>query len=380
LTRRPSSVNSPASAVAVVHLHRHRDVGIEPVGGAARRRLRRTGLPGAGDLGPIGPGDEVARAEAREVGEQGAHLRARRVDELLVHVRDDLRVVVGDEPALVEQQAALAVADDRLQAVRDEQHGAAIVLEALHHGHALLLEGLVADRQRLVDDEHVLGDDGLDGEGEAHDHAARVDPDGLVHEGADVGEGGDLLEAVADLLDGEAEDAAVDEDVLASSELRVEAAAEFEQRRDVAAQRDGSLGRRHRAGEDLEQGALAAAVPADDADGLAAADGEVHVPQRPELAGPRSPQAPEERVREPVLGPAPEHVALAEARGRRDDVAIAPAHITSAKPRRRWLKQTWPNHAKRPAPTVQSSHGRQSGQECQSSSARNTSTIVVIGL
>ena len=92
-----------------------------------------------------------------------------------------------------------------------------------------------------------------------------------------------------DLVPLHVEDRAVQEDVLAAGQLRVEAGADLEQRADPAAQPRLALGRRRDPGEDLEQRALAGAVVADDPEGLAALDLEVDVPQRPELLGLRAP-------------------------------------------------------------------------------------------
>ena len=68
-----------------------------------------------------------------------------------------------------------------------------------------------------------------------------------------------------------AEQQGVEEDVLAAGQLVVEAGAELEDRRDPPAHRDRSAGRAEDPRDHLEQRALAGAVVADDADGLAGA-------------------------------------------------------------------------------------------------------------
>ena len=105
-----------------------------------------------------------------------------------------------------------------------------------------------------------------DGEGEPHVHPAGVALDRRVEEPLDLGEGDDLVELAADLAPAHAEDGAVEEDVLPAGELRVEAGADLEQRcrpgPSISARPAvGSVIR----GQDLEQGALAGAVAADDA-------------------------------------------------------------------------------------------------------------------
>ena len=85
---------------------------------------------------------------------------------------------------------------------------------------------------------------------------------------------------------------------------------------------DGALVGQDDAGDELEQGRLALAVAADDADRLAALHGERHVAQRPELAGPGAAVAAGEEVLEaaaaaPVAAEPDADVASAAMTGRR---------------------------------------------------------------
>ena len=159
----------------------------------------------------------------------------------------------------------------------------------LHPPEALLLEGEVADGEDLVDDQDLGLQVGGHRERQPELHAARVALHGRVDEGADVRELDDLLEAALDLAALHVEDRAVQEDVLAAGELGMEARAHLEQRSDPAAQPRLAPRRRRDPGEDLEQRALAGAVVADHAEGLAALHLEVDVPQRPELLRLRAP-------------------------------------------------------------------------------------------
>ena len=70
----------------------------------------------------------------------------------------------------------------------------------LHLAEALLLEGGVADRQHLVDDQDLRLEVRGHGEGQAHVHAARVVLHRRVDEPLDLGEGDDLVELAVDLL------------------------------------------------------------------------------------------------------------------------------------------------------------------------------------
>ena len=111
-----------------------------------------------------------------------------------------------------------------------------------HALEALLLERLVADREHLVDEQDVGLDVDGDGEAEAHVHARRVVLHRRVDELLELGEGDDLVEARLDVALGQAEDRAVEVDVLAPGELGVEAGAQLEQRRHPPAHADHAAG------------------------------------------------------------------------------------------------------------------------------------------
>jgi hypothetical protein len=84
---------------------------------------------------------------------------------------------------------------------------------------------------------------GRDREREAHVHAGRVGLDRHVHDGLDLGEGGDVRELPRELAAPHAEDRAAEEDVLAAGELAAEAGADLEQRADAAVDAGASFGR-----------------------------------------------------------------------------------------------------------------------------------------
>ena len=144
---------------------------------------------------------------------------------------------VEDEPALAQQHRTCAQALDRGRVVRDEDDRPAALLELVDLAEALALELLVADGEHLVEQQHVDLEVRGDGEAEAHDHARRVRADGQLHEALELGERLDLGHVPADRLALEPEDRAVQVDVLAAGELRVEAGAELEQAADRARRR-----------------------------------------------------------------------------------------------------------------------------------------------
>ena len=151
--------------------------------------------------------------------------------------------------------------------MRDQQDRLAAPPELGELVEALVRERLVADRQHLVDQQHVGIDVDGHGEAEAHVHPGRVRLHRRVDEVPQLGELDDLVEAARDLPLREAEHDPVDEDVLAAGDLRVEPGAELDERGDAAVHRDRALGRLGDAGHELEHRALARPVAADDAVG-----------------------------------------------------------------------------------------------------------------
>lgn len=124
---------------------------------------------------------------------------------------------------------------------------------------------------------------GGDGEGETHGHAAAVALDGGVEEFFDFGEGNDLVEFGFDLVFAHAEDGAIEEDVLAAGEFRVEAGADFEEGGDTSIEGDASGGGFGDAGEELEEGGFACAIAANDANDFTGRDFEREVFDGPEF-------------------------------------------------------------------------------------------------
>ena len=138
-------------------------------------------------------------------------------------------------------------------------------LELLHPVEALLLEALVADGEHLVDEQDVGLDVDRHGEAQTDVHARRVVLHLVVDELLELGELDDLVEALADLPARQPEQRAVQVDVVPAGELGLEARAELQHRRELAADDDLAGGRLQDAGDALEQRRLARAVPAEDA-------------------------------------------------------------------------------------------------------------------
>ena len=82
-------------------------------------------------------------------------------------------------------------------------------------------------------------------------HPAAEVLDGRIEELFDVGKGDDLVELLADLGAGHAEDRAVEINVLAAGQFRVEPGADFQEARHSAAKRYPAVGRLGDAAQDL---------------------------------------------------------------------------------------------------------------------------------
>src|SRR5271157_1173847 len=101
--------------------------------------------------------------------------------------------------------------------------------DILHLPEAFLLELGVADGQHLVDDQDFGIEIRCDRECQPHVHAAAVALNWSVEKFLDPREINDLVKFLFDLLARHSEDSAVEKDVLAASELGMEAGADFQQ-------------------------------------------------------------------------------------------------------------------------------------------------------
>src|SRR5580700_1171635 len=115
------------------------------------------------------------------------------------------------------------------------------------------------------------------GKGQADVHPRGIAFDWRIEKPLDLGESDDLIELTPYLRAAHPEDRAVEKDILAPGQFGMKAGADLEQAGDPAAQGDAPLGRLGYAGQDLEQRALAGAVPANDAEDLALAHLEVNI-------------------------------------------------------------------------------------------------------
>ena len=165
-----------------------------------------------------------------------------------------------------------------------EQHGPAFAAaDILHLADGLLLEFGIAHGEYFVHHQYFGFQVRSDGEPEAHRHAAAVALHGGVQVAFAATEVHDFVKLAGDFRAAHAHDGAVHVDVLAAGHLRVESGAHFEEARDAAPCADGAGGGGGHAAQQLEECALAGAVPADDAHDVALFHLEVDVLQCPHV-------------------------------------------------------------------------------------------------
>ena len=187
----------------------------------------------------------------------------------------------------VEPQRLVAEPRHQVERVRHQQDRAAAAAELRELVEALVRKRLVADREHLVDEQHVR----IDVMATANPRRMYM-PDEYVFTGASMKSSSSANATISSKRAAisrfdEPEHHAVDEDVLAAGDLGMKAGAELDQRRDAAVDRDRARRRPADAGDQLQHRALAGAVATDDAERLAGGDVERHALQRFEgLVGP----------------------------------------------------------------------------------------------
>src|SRR5204863_2806656 len=163
-----------------------------------------------------------------------------------------------------EPHCGVAQVPDGLEGVRHDDDCLTARTELVELLEALLLELGIPYGEHLVDQQDVWVDVDRHGETQPHVHARRVVLHRRVDEVLEAGERDDLVESLVELLLGQAEDRAIEEDVLPPCQLGVEAGTELEERRDLAVSLDTVAFGAQDVGHALEQRALARSVLADD--------------------------------------------------------------------------------------------------------------------
>ena len=187
--------------------------------------------------------------------------------------------------------------------VRDEHHGpAGVHARSGWRSVDFCAEIHVADRKNLVDEEHVRVGLHRHGKAEPREHAARIDEHGLIEKLSEFREIAHPVEPFFDRCPVHAEQHPAQDGVLPAGEVALEADANGQQRdAEARVAVDPAAIHRHDARQRAHERALARAIGTEHAEGLALANLEGHVAQRPEFLRPRQ-FAPQPVVDADVLG------------------------------------------------------------------------------
>ncbi len=138
--------------------------------------------------------------------------------------------------------------------MRDEKNGCPLALKLFEPSKALPLKFFITDCQRLVHDQNIRVYHGLDGEGQAHDHAAGIHLYRLLDEFTNVSKPVNIVKPAVDLFLRQAQDGSVQIDIFTAGKLRIEAGAQFQKRGDTTLRRHCPLGGTQCAANDLQEG------------------------------------------------------------------------------------------------------------------------------
>ena len=187
-----------------------------------------------------------------------------------VFVDDVLGFPLGFHLAIEQEHSAGGKLFDQAKIVGNEKDRDLTVFQFLHLADAAVGKDGVAHRQGFVHNQdfriHVDGG----GERQAHVHAAGVLFHRAINEISNLRKGFDRGQVAFHFRAADPHDLAIDEDVLHAGKLRIEARAQFQQGRNAPASDHTTAGGLQNAARNLQQGTLAAAVGADQADNLPA--------------------------------------------------------------------------------------------------------------
>ncbi len=152
------------------------------------------------------------------------------------------RALRYDSP-LSEKDCMRAERADRLHAMRHDHQSSAASDHILHPTRALLHELSISDTHELVDDQDLRLDSRSYRESKPSPHSVRVGSHGKVNGVAKPGETHNLPIALPKLLQAKAEEHPVQEDIVSSRQVVLEASAQLQQRRYATVDPDVAGGR-----------------------------------------------------------------------------------------------------------------------------------------
>jgi hypothetical protein len=146
-----------------------------------------------------------------------------------------------------------------------------------------LLKTHIAHSQNLVNQQHIRVHVSSHAKPQARIHPRRIALDWRVNKALQPGKGHDLVEPGVNLLAAQAQDSAVEVDVLPPGEFGMKAGTQFDERRHPPVDLYLTFGRSGDAREQFQRGGLASTVRTDDPQRLTWADLKAHVAQSPDV-------------------------------------------------------------------------------------------------
>ena len=152
-----------------------------------------------------------------------------------------------------------------------------------HFPETLFLELSITDRQHLIHNQNFRFQVCSYGKSQAHIHPAGIAFDRSINEFLHSGKINYLIKLRANLGLGHPQNRAVEKNVFASRQFRVETGPHLQQTGDTSLHPHFPACRRCHTGEDLQQRALARTVPANDPENFPLLHFKRHTPQRPDF-------------------------------------------------------------------------------------------------
>ena len=172
--------------------------------------------------------------------------------------------------ALIQHDTAVTELTDGIHIVGNIQNSASLLFGgSAHFFQTLFLEGHITNRQDFVHDHDLTIQVGCHGEGQLDIHTGRITLDGGINKLPHLGKFDDVLHLGIDLRLGHAKDGAVHIHIFPAGHFTIEAGTHFQHGSDAAIDVDHAFRRCGDPAQQLQHGAFAGAVAADDAQGFA---------------------------------------------------------------------------------------------------------------
>src|SRR5215471_1327999 len=190
---------------------------------------------------------------------------------------------IRNQSPVDKDQSATAQGGKRLHVVTHEENRPAMAGDFIHFAETLFLELCVSDGKDFVDDEYLGLKVSRDGKSQSDVHPRRVTFYRGVEKTLNFCESHNLVELLFDLSASHSENGAIEIDVFTSRKLRMKSGSYFQQTCNPPLYGNAACCGFGNARQYLQESALARAVPADDAENLAALELKADILERPKF-------------------------------------------------------------------------------------------------